>query len=672
MQPIRILNVILFSFFLGSGPSAEETGFVQKSLSHTVVRGDTLYSVARQYGLDYEVLAVWNDIDSSFVITPGQRLNLEGSQAPQLRIIPSSTNMPPHTVIRGDTLYSIAKRYGLDYEVLAVWNDIDSSYVITPGEKLNLEGSQSQQRRVIPSATDMPSHTVIRGDTLYSVAKRYGLDYEALAIWNDIDSSYVITQDQRLRLRQPNRSTEELSPRKEELRLPRIASSIDPEQVKRGPILNGGNQFNIDSTSDSSMGNNNSDKHVVSESDDALSNTVSNSFAQNDAGMPANETHDYPELDWEITGYVGIEARVFARSPAIAQQHEDNLSFIVQPEFYTEWDDGRQSLLITPYLRWDQGDDRRSHFDVREFTWLYVSDFWELNVGIRKVFWGVVESQHLVDIINQWDLVDNLDGEDKLGQPMINLSVIQDWGTLDFFVLPYFRERTFAGPQGRIRPLPRIATGLAEYESAAEEHHVDFAIRWSHAIGDWDLGLSHFYGTSREPIFFASVLPTSEIVLIPRYHIIHQTGLDLQATKGDWLWKLEVIQRSGQEDSFVALTGGFEYTRVGIFDTQMDLGFLLEYLFDDRKDRTRIPFQNDVLGGFRLSLNDEQSTAILMGAMVDRDDQSWSFNLEASRRIGDRWTVEAEARFFENLDQGNLQFAVKDDDYIQIQLSRFF
>ena len=148
--------------------------------------------------------------------------------------------------------------------------------------------------------------------------------------------------------------------------------------------------------------------------------------------------------------------------------------------------------------------------------------------------------------------------------------------------------------------------------------------------------------------------------------------MDLQATKGDWLWKLEVIQRSGQEDSFVALTGGFEYTRVGIFDTQMDLGFLLEYLFDDRKDRTRIPFQNDVLGGFRLSLNDEQSTAILMGAMVDRDDQSWSFNLEASRRIGDRWTVEAEARFFENLDQGNLQFAVKDDDYIQIQLSRFF
>jgi len=58
-----------------------------------------------------------------------------------------------------------------------------------------------------------------------------------------------------------------------------------------------------------------------------------------------------------------------------------------------------------------------------------------LQVG----FWGVTEFQHLVDIINQTDLVENIDTEDKLGQPMINLALINDWGTVDLFIMPYFR-----------------------------------------------------------------------------------------------------------------------------------------------------------------------------------------------------------------------------------------
>ena len=156
---------------------------------------------------------------------------------------------------------------------------------------------------------------------------------------------------------------------------------------------------------------------------------------------------------------------------------------------------------------------------------------------------------------------------------------------------------------------------------------MDFAARWSHALGDWDLGLSHFYGTSREPRLLPRSVPSGELTLIPRYDIIHQTGLDLQATKGDWLWKLEVIRRSGQADTFVAMTGGFEYTFIGIFDTLMDLGVLTEYLYDDRADRSTVPFQDDVLTGMRLSVNDEQSTTALFGVIIDRDDRAWSVNL---------------------------------------------
>ena len=52
----------------------------------------------------------------------------------------------------------------------------------------------------------------------------------------------------------------------------------------------------------------------------------------------------------------------------------------------------------------------------------------KFRVGVGKVFWGVTESQHLVDIINQTDLVENIDTEDKLGQPMLETTWLQNWG----------------------------------------------------------------------------------------------------------------------------------------------------------------------------------------------------------------------------------------------------
>ena len=147
-----------------------------------------------------------------------------------------------------------------------------------------------------------------------------------------------------------------------------------------------------------------------------------------------------------------------------------------------------------------------------------------------------------MDIINQTDLVENPDGEDKLGQPMLMVSVPADWGTLDLFLMPYFRERSFPGRAGRLRGPLRVDTEKAQYESSAEEWHTDFAVSLSRSIGEWDIALSHFYGTSREPSFIAG-MDGDEPVLIPYYEIINQTGLSLQFITGEWLWKFEGIVR---------------------------------------------------------------------------------------------------------------------------------
>ena len=155
---------------------------------------------------------------------------------------------------------------------------------------------------------------------------------------------------------------------------------------------------------------------------------------------------------FEASGKVTGELRGFADEGQFSgQDYLAGVSATVEPEFFWEWNNGDDSLTFKPFLRVDQRDDERTHGDIRELSWVHVGDDWELRTGIRKVFWGVTEFNHLVDVINQTDGVEDIDGEDKLGQAMVNLSLVQEWGIVDLFLLPGFRERTFAGEEGRLR-----------------------------------------------------------------------------------------------------------------------------------------------------------------------------------------------------------------------------
>lgn len=383
---------------------------------------------------------------------------------------------------------------------------------------------------------------------------------------------------------------------------------------------------------------------------------------------------DVSAAEW--SGQLGLELRGFTESAAYAKQHGNNSSVFFQPEFYHEFNDGNDSITFVPYLRFDQNDDERSHADIRELTWLKVQDNLEWRIGIRKLFWGVTESQHLVDIINQTDLVDNPDGEEKLGQPMINVSYNSELGTFDAFVLPYFRERTFAGQQGRLRSQPYVDTSTTFYESNDRKKHIDYALRWAHSIEQWDIGVSFFKGTSRTPRFVSGTDSTGQTVLNPYYDLIEQLGLDLQATYDSWLWKLEAIHRSDPGGTgashFNAATAGLEYTFYSLIGEATDLGLVLEYLYDDRGLAAPTPFQKDVMLGLRFNLNDEQSTDALIGMIKDIDTDAIIYSLETSRRLTENFKISAEARFYSNIPSGQLLHAYLSDDYIQLELGYYF
>lgn len=377
-----------------------------------------------------------------------------------------------------------------------------------------------------------------------------------------------------------------------------------------------------------------------------------------------------PALAAEWSGYVAAEARWFTQSPLSAQQHGGNLSISAEPEFYHAWNE--QSLSFKPFVRWDQHDDERSHSDIRELLFTHAGDGWEFKAGIGKVFWGVTEAYHLVDVINQTDLLENPDGEQKLGQPMVKLSLERDWGTWDLFFLPVFRERTFPGRDGRLRsPLP-VNDSQTQYADGRGEWSSDWALRWSHYFGDWDVGLSHFHGTGREPTLLPGLDGQGRPVLIPRYELIDQTGLDLQATLGSWLWKLEVMRRSGQGDAFFATTGGFEYTLVGLADTASDLGMLLELMYDERGKDATVPFNNDVFMGLRWTANDVEGSELLAGVIYDWRSKARLLNIEASRRLGADWTLSLQARFWASAQSDPALAGFSQEDYVEVRLARYF
>ncbi len=374
----------------------------------------------------------------------------------------------------------------------------------------------------------------------------------------------------------------------------------------------------------------------------------------------------------EYSGSVSVEGRYFMDDPQFPGQRDGAVSLILEPEIYHSWDDGYQQWVFSPFYHLDSTDKRRTHFDVRELFWEKAARDWELRVGLAQIFWGVTESVHLVDIINQTDLIENPDGEDKFGQPMVNFSWINNWGTLDLFALPYHRRRSFPERTGRLRAGLLVDQDNPDYESGAQEWHLDWAARWSQVVGDFDIGVSYFSGTTREPRLKLGLDQSNGLVLKPFYELIDQLGVDLQWTHEGWLWKLEAITRDGQQGRFIAAAGGFEYTFVGVAGTNADVGVLSEYLFDDRGHDGPSATANDLFLGARFILNDVDSTEVLAGSVFDLDTYAQFLSVEASRRFGDRWKLNVEARLFVGIPADDPFAALQTDDYVSAQLSWHF
>ena len=146
--------------------------YVESDEYYIVEKGDSLWSIAKKFNTTVDRLKSINNLTSN-LLSIGQRLKISEAVI--------EDNSEYYTVKSGDTLYSIAGRYGLTVNELKELNNL-SSNSLSIGQKLVVE-------KVPTSGTDINTYVVKSGDTLYSIAKKYNTTVSQLSTLNNLNSS---------------------------------------------------------------------------------------------------------------------------------------------------------------------------------------------------------------------------------------------------------------------------------------------------------------------------------------------------------------------------------------------------------------------------------------------------------------------------------------------------
>lgn len=149
----------------------------------TVRRGDTLWGIAQRYHTTVAELLQLNRVENPNLIYAGERLRVRVPLQDE-----PGVEITDYTVRRGDTLFSIARRFGTTIDSIVAMNSLRNPDLIYAGERLRI-------RRMA-----LKTYTVKKGNTLWAIARRFGTSVSVLAQLNQLENPDIIYQGQILQL----------------------------------------------------------------------------------------------------------------------------------------------------------------------------------------------------------------------------------------------------------------------------------------------------------------------------------------------------------------------------------------------------------------------------------------------------------------------------------------
>ena len=198
---------------LAAAADAHAAAAAQASVpaTYTVRSGDTVSAIAARYGLATASVLAVNGLGWKSLIFPGQVLRLSGASS----TAPVVSRPTRYTIKRGDTISGIAERYGLTTQGLLALNKLSRTSIIYPGQVIVLSGSSIAMVPVSnvesndppsPPPTSAPppvinnSYTIKTGDTVTSIAARFGVSVDAILNANGLSRSSIIYAGRTLKI----------------------------------------------------------------------------------------------------------------------------------------------------------------------------------------------------------------------------------------------------------------------------------------------------------------------------------------------------------------------------------------------------------------------------------------------------------------------------------------
>lgn len=187
------------------------------STSYTIQVGDWLSKIAQRFGVTTQALMAANPGLDPDRVHPGQVIIIPAVGAPVPTASTSTSSTPAastpvasitpgptasgtftYTVQRDDGLYSIARKFGVTVQALQTANPSVLQRPIYPGQVLTIPGGNAPSGQATPTGGGVTNYTVRQGDTLYSIAVRFGKTVYEIQTANHLSSVDSINVGQTL------------------------------------------------------------------------------------------------------------------------------------------------------------------------------------------------------------------------------------------------------------------------------------------------------------------------------------------------------------------------------------------------------------------------------------------------------------------------------------------
>jgi murein DD-endopeptidase MepM/ murein hydrolase activator NlpD len=206
---VTLLLLFIFSIPFYSFADGNNDEFI----IHKVTRGETLWSISKQYNTPLEPILAVNNIKDKDTLSIGQIIKILQGNLPA----PDSTM---HIVKKGDTLWTIAQRYNLTVNSILANNNISNSELISIGQEMKIplhKGTVAETNIVNQAVIDKKNnninnninqpekaepfvYTVKAGDNLWNISRKYGVSVEVIIDVNNLSDKDLLSLGQKIEI----------------------------------------------------------------------------------------------------------------------------------------------------------------------------------------------------------------------------------------------------------------------------------------------------------------------------------------------------------------------------------------------------------------------------------------------------------------------------------------